>query len=225
MYLKDLGPQIAWKTVFLVEYAGPIVITLALIFMRKQIYGSDSPMTFNQKVGAGLALLHYVKRELETLFVHRFGNDTMPWTNIFKNSLHYWGIFGICCMYFFLRPGYTTPKWQSKTITFVLSAFFLRFEALNFRTHLILRDLRRPGTTERNIPHGFGFGLVSCANYLWETLAWLAFAILASTWGSYLFLAVGFGQMLVWALEKHRRYKREFEDYPKNRKAIIPFII
>jgi len=46
-YLKDLGPQIAWKTVFLVEYAGPIVITLALILWRKQIYGAEQPMNFN----------------------------------------------------------------------------------------------------------------------------------------------------------------------------------
>lgn len=47
LYFKDLGPQIAWRTVFLVEYAGPIAITLALVLMRKQIYGSDSPLTFN----------------------------------------------------------------------------------------------------------------------------------------------------------------------------------
>ena len=56
-----------------------------------------------------MVLFHYIKRELETIFVHRFGNDTMPWTNVLKNSLHYWGIFGICCMYFFLKPDYKPP--------------------------------------------------------------------------------------------------------------------
>jgi very-long-chain enoyl-CoA reductase len=35
LYFKDLGPQIAWRTVFLVEYAGPIFITLSLILFRK----------------------------------------------------------------------------------------------------------------------------------------------------------------------------------------------
>lgn len=222
---KDLGPQIAWKTVFLVEYAGPLLITLALVFLRRQIYRSDAPMTFNQKLGAALVVLHYVKRELETLFVHRFGTDTMPWTNILKNSLHYWVIFGVCCMYFFLKPGYQTPAWQTKSISGLLAALFLVFEALNLKTHLILRDLRTPGTSERNIPHGYGFGLVSCANYLWETLAWTSFAVLASTCGSYFFLAVAFAQMLIWAREKHARYRREFPEYPKNRKAMVPFII
>merc|ERR1712000_548717 len=28
VYFRDLGPQIAWKTVFLVEYAGPLLIYL-----------------------------------------------------------------------------------------------------------------------------------------------------------------------------------------------------
>jgi very-long-chain enoyl-CoA reductase len=32
LYFKDLGMQVSWTTVFLVEYFGPILITLFLIF-------------------------------------------------------------------------------------------------------------------------------------------------------------------------------------------------
>lgn len=54
------------------------------------------------------------------------------------------------------------------------------FELYNFKTHLILRNLRARGTRQRGIPYGAGFDFVSCANYYWETLAWLVFAILVS---------------------------------------------
>lgn len=40
-----------------------------------------------------------------------------------------------------------------------------------------------------------------------------------------LFTIAGFYQMTVWALGKHKNYKKEFSDYPKNRKSIVPFII
>lgn len=40
-----------------------------------------------------------------------------------------------------------------------------------------------------------------------------------------IFAAVSAGQMGVWAIKKHRAYKREFgTKYPKGRKAMIPFI-
>lgn len=40
LYFKDLGPQISWKTVFLVEYAGPLILYL-WIYQRPWIFYGD----------------------------------------------------------------------------------------------------------------------------------------------------------------------------------------
>jgi very-long-chain enoyl-CoA reductase len=122
---KDLGMQISWTTVFLVEYFGPILITCLLLAFREQIYGSNPELLYVQKLGVAMALIHYLKREYETLFVHRFSNDTMPWTNIIKNSAHYWAIFGGLAMYFFLRPDYTPPSWVKYEQVYTI--FFWKF--------------------------------------------------------------------------------------------------
>lgn len=34
-------------------------------------------------------MLHFLKREFETLFVHRFSHGTMPFAYIFRKSVHY----------------------------------------------------------------------------------------------------------------------------------------
>jgi very-long-chain enoyl-CoA reductase len=173
-----------------------------------------------------MVILHYVKREFETVLVHRFSNDTMPFMNIFKNSTHYWIFFGLFNMYFFLHPDYTAPEWASDKIFIGFTILFCIFEFLNLQCHLVLKNLRKPGTTERGIPRGWGFEYVSCANYLWEALAWLTFAVQSQVLGAYFFLAVSFFQMLQWALQKHNRYQKDFgAKYPKGRKAMVPFII
>ena len=47
LYFKDLGPQVGWKTVFYVEYAGPIVITLLFLVLRLTCWQSDKELTLN----------------------------------------------------------------------------------------------------------------------------------------------------------------------------------
>ena len=43
---------------------------------------------------------------------------------------------------------------------------------------------------------------------------------------AYLFLAVSTYQMAVWAIKKHRNYKKEFgKEYPRGRKAMFPFVL
>lgn len=40
IYLRDLGPQIGWSTVFLAEYAGPLIVYL-WIYSRPWIFYGD----------------------------------------------------------------------------------------------------------------------------------------------------------------------------------------
>jgi len=183
------------------------------------------PHSFNQKIGMVMVIGHYLKRELETLFVHRFSNDTMPFFNLFKNCGHYWFIFGFVNMYFFMHPDYTPPTWATDTTHLVLASIFTFFEFMNLMCHITLRNLRKEGSSERGIPKGWGFGLASCANYFWESLCWFVFALQSQVIGAYIFFIVSTVQMVDWAFKKHRRYRQEFKDYPKRRKAMFPFIL
>lgn len=244
LFFKDLGVQISWRLVFVVEYIGPILIFPMLYFLPSYIYTwTHHPIggggkewleaDFTQKRGITqmlalwLVLVHFVKRELETLFVHRFSNATMPIVRVPLNCGHYWILFGVLVGYFLYHPQYT-PPWDElnhRPIIYAIAVAMLIFEALNFKTHIILRNLRPRGTRERGIPRGWGFDTVSCANYFWETLAWLSFSILTNTFTAYLFTLVAFAQMTEWALKRHASYRKDFPDYPKSRRAILPYIL
>ncbi|RDX57369.1 hypothetical protein OH76DRAFT_1395165 [Lentinus brumalis] len=230
--VKDLGPQISWRTVFLIEYVGPLVIHPLFYHFPRLFFGGPVQHSTLQKYVYGAVMLHFVKRELETIFVHRFSHGTMPFSNIFKNSAHYHFLSGVLLSWSVYSPTFAAHSpWIRGTIrenpTFLWSclAVFLFAELSNLRTHITLRNLRPPGTTKRAIPQGYGFSLVSCPNYFFETLAWTSIAVMTGSYAAWLFLAVSTYQMAVWAVKKHRNYKKEFgKEYPRSRKAMIPFI-
>uniref|UniRef100_A0A8C3DST7 3-oxo-5-alpha-steroid 4-dehydrogenase C-terminal domain-containing protein n=1 Tax=Corvus moneduloides TaxID=1196302 RepID=A0A8C3DST7_CORMO len=95
LYFKDLGPQIGWTTVFLIEYTGPLFIYFLFYFRMTFVYGLDERFTSSPHPVVNLACIchsfHYIKRLIETVFVHRFSRGTMPLRNIVKNCLYYWG--------------------------------------------------------------------------------------------------------------------------------------
>ena len=171
---------------------------------------------------------HYIKRILETIFVHRFSHGTMPLFNLFKNSGYYW-LFGLFVSFFVNHPLFTPPA--SELQMKIGMGLFLVCEYGNFVIHCLLRDLRPPGTRIRRIPYPNGnpmslmYNFVSCPNYTYEVLSWFAFNLLTQTVMGYLFMFAGLFQMTLWALGKHKNYRRDFPDYPKGRKAIIPFVI
>ncbi|KZP09000.1 hypothetical protein FIBSPDRAFT_938657 [Athelia psychrophila] len=78
---EDLGPQIRWKTVFLIEYAGSLFIHTAFYHLLKLVYVQDVQHSQLQKVVYAFVMIHFVKRELETPFDHRFSHGTSPITD------------------------------------------------------------------------------------------------------------------------------------------------
>ncbi|KAM7439463.1 arrestin protein [Porites harrisoni] len=153
----------------------------------------------------------------------------MPLFNLFKNCAYYGG-YGVLVGYFVNHPLYTPPMFGDAQVYTGL-ALFLFNEYGNFVIHCALRDLRPPGTKERKIPYPTShpltqlFRFVSCPNYTYEAGSWIAFSVMTQTLTAVLFTLFGFYQMAVWAIGKHRNYRKEFKDYPKGRKAIVPFLL
>ncbi|XP_060582920.1 3-oxo-5-alpha-steroid 4-dehydrogenase 1-like isoform X2 [Ruditapes philippinarum] len=79
-----------------------------------------------------------------------------------------------------------------------------------------------------NKPHflfGGMFTYVSGANFFGEMLEWTGFALAAWSIPSLAFTVFTCCNLGPRALHHHRYYKEKFEDYPKTRKALIPFIL
>jgi len=227
LVFKDLGPQIGYATVFIAEYFGPLLLYPIFYFKGDVIYGEASKQDFVQQVALLCWSFHYIKRILETIFVHRFSHATMPIFNLAKNCSHYWGG-AILVSYFVNHPSFTPPPLER--VYFGL-ALFVVSELFNLICHLQLAALRPAGSKDRKIPRGLFFELVSCPNYLFEILAWTGFTILTQTLTAGLFTLLGAVQMWFWALTKHIRYRKDFNgkdgrpQYPRNRKVLVPFIL
>jgi len=105
-----------------------------------------------------------------------------------------------------------------------VSIFFLGFY-WNNQADRILRNLRKPGETEYKIPRGGMFEYVSGANYFAETLEWFGYFLACSNLASLSYFVATFANIVPRAVSHHEWYLQTFKDkYPKNRKAVIPFI-
>lgn len=103
-------------------------------------------------------------------------------------------------------------------------AMFLSGFVVNNHADEVLRNLRAPWETGYKIPYGGAFSYVSAANYFGEILEWLGFGI--ACW-SPAALTFAFFTLCTLAPRGHRHhmhYLSTFKNYPRERKAVIPFL-
>ena len=223
--LTSAGPQLSWTTVFIIEYLGPILIHLLFLVIRPYVYSTAAPLSASQYLTMGMIVLHFIKREYETVFVHKFSLSTMPVFNIFKNSAHYWIASGLNIAYWVYAPNANAAK-SSPLVNYINVVGIILYvfgEVSNFITHKTLSNLRSPGGTERGIPKGYGFNLVTCPNYLFELTAWTGIFLVSKSSSTLLFNIFAWWQMNQWAIKKERALRNEFPDeYQRKKYALIP---
>ncbi|XP_055014487.1 3-oxo-5-alpha-steroid 4-dehydrogenase 2-like [Boleophthalmus pectinirostris] len=115
--------------------------------------------------------------------------------------------------------------WVSSLRTGAGLSLFVLGMILNIHSDNILRNLRKPGETVYKIPRGGLFELVSGANFLAEILEWFGFALAVWNLAAFSFSFFTLCSIGPRALGHHRFYLEKFPDYPRNRKALIPFVL
>jgi len=127
--------------------------------------------------------------------------------------------------YWIYRPNGPTAKPMNVYFTLPGVLLFFIGEIGNFSSHLTLRDLRSNGGKERGIPRGFWFELVTCPNYMFETMAWVGVFLVTRDLATVIFLFASVGMMSIWGKKKERNYRKEFGDkYKKKRHSFLPGI-
>lgn len=148
----------------------------------------------------------------------------MPWI-IALSAVCFNLVNGYFLGYFFARFADYPPDWFSDAR--FLSGMFLFWLGLgiNWQSDNILLHLRKPGTTAYAIPEGGLFRKVSCPNHFREILEWIGYTMRTWCLPVLAFAVWTIANLAPRALAHHRWYQATFPDYPKERKALIPFVL
>lgn len=106
--------------------------------------------------------------------------------------------------------------------------YYLAFAA-NIHSDAIIRNLRSREEIERGekvyrIPTGGLFRWVSSPSYLTELVAWAGFALCTWSLAGVFIFVISAANLVPRAIATHQWYREKFSDYPKERKALIPYI-
>lgn len=202
---------------------GWIIMELpALLIVPIMVLAGPAKIDWFAMLLIGLWTLHYFNRTLVFPFRIRTKGKKMPLTIVYSaiafNSVN--GFLNGYYLGFLYEPSNVTyTDWN---ILLGVLIFFLGM-SINHKADSKLIALRK-NNTDYQIPRGWLFEYISCPNHFGEIVEWLGYAIIAWNLPSLSFAVWTFCNLVPRTLNHHEWYFEKFKDYPKNRKAVIPFI-
>jgi steroid 5-alpha reductase family enzyme len=101
--------------------------------------------------------------------------------------------------------------------------------AVGYAVHVLadreLRRLRRQSGGAYVVPRGPLFRLVSCPNYMGELIEWTGWALATWCLPGLVFALWTAANLVPRALSHHVWYRANFADYPRARRAIVPYLL
>ncbi|APR87584.1 3-oxo-5-alpha-steroid 4-dehydrogenase [Minicystis rosea] len=213
------GPQFSARAAWVIQEL-PSVLSFAIFFFLGEHALAPVPLVL-----FAMWQIHYLQRTFVFPFLLR-GNK--------KNATT--GVVALAILFTSLN-GYLNGRWLSHYARLYETAYLLdpRFIvgalmffaglAINLHSDHVLRHLRKDGDAGYKIPVGGLFGYVSCANYFGEILEWTGWAVATWSPAGLCFAVWTFANLAPRALAYHKWYRQHFTEYPKDRRAVIPFLI
>jgi hypothetical protein len=215
----NFGPMINNKLGwFLMEFPGLIVFGYFLGFR-------SNLLNVLILVPALLWELHYIHRVLIFPFQIRTARKKIPLLIVLL-GFTFNVINGFLNGYWFVQ--FATDYKSGVLINLRLISgviIFITGFAINKYHDSILIKLRPVTGNGYKIPYGGLFKYVSCPNFLGEIISWVGFALVAFNLPALSFLIWTIINLGTRALDHHRWYIKEFPEYDKYRKAVIPNLL
>ena len=119
--------------------------------------------------------------------------------------------------------GYLSQEFNFGINTIIGAVIFLSGMYINRSSDNKLISLRKENK-EYQIPQGGMFKYISCPNHFGEIIEWIGFAVIVFNLGALSFALWTAFNLIPRAMNHHNWYKKSFVEYPKDRKAVIPFL-
>ena len=216
---KKMGPMMSGKWGwFIQEIISPL--TFAHFFIR-----GDSIKTPEMWVFFILWITHYFNRSI--IFPLRQKNAKDTAVIVVLSAILFNIVNGFINGYYLGSQSFVQNQYENyfTSYNFIFGLIiFLLGAYINIRSDEILFNIRKNNDGYK-IPQSFLYKYISCPNYFGEIIEWSGFAIMVWNFPAFIFVLWTIFNLVPRAVSHHKWYKTKFEDYPSNRKAIIPFIL
>ena len=212
------GYEISARLGWIIMESPTIFIMIGFAYFYKDM------LTITHYVFVLIWLTHYVHRTLIWPLIAEIRDKKMPITipiSAFCFNLVNVPIQG----YFIIGSSDYTGAWLTNPIFLIGLLIFIIGMSINLVSDYYLIGLRKKLGPGYHIPQKYLFKYISSPNYFGEMLEWLGWAILTWSYAGLIFFIWTVANLFPRAIANHKWYQNKFEDYPQNRKAIIPNII
>ncbi|KAK3275213.1 hypothetical protein CYMTET_16646 [Cymbomonas tetramitiformis] len=200
-------------------YVGAMLVNLVCL---SGMLFSDHEIHNSRQVLVAICLsVHFVKRELEVLFLHRFSGVTELPVALMISVFYTLGSVQIEYFVSTVSESYYGANPSSLPVGVVL---FVTGTLGNLYHHSLLAGLRKPNEKKYVKPEGGLFSLVTCPHYFFELMAWYGISILSLQLNVFLNGFAMTSYLLGRSVATSRWYREKMEDYPQKMKCIIPFV-
>ncbi|KAL4576686.1 hypothetical protein LXL04_012784 [Taraxacum kok-saghyz] len=165
--------------------------------------------------------IHFFKRTLEVLFIHKFSGSMMVEAAI-TIGLSYFVSTATMIYAQFLSQESPKPAFDLK---YVGVAMFLTGISGNFYHHYILSSLRKKGDKEYKIPKGGLFHLVICPHYMFEIVEFVGVSCICQTGFTCCFTLGTIFLLMGRSYATRKWYVTKFSGrFGRDVKALVPYL-